>query len=278
MNAISVQNLSKSFGRKNGRVKALDNATFKVRKGSITGFLGPNGAGKSTTMNILLGFIGATSGLAQIFDQNISIDAVKTRANVGFLSNDFALDTTFTVGQELEFLGNMSGGFDEKHARNLAGRLKLGWNAKIGSLSTGNYQKVALISALQHRPKLLILDEPTNGLDPLVQAEFNQMIRELNQTGSTIFISSHILSEVSELCDEFIFIKNGQIAAQLTKREIDAEAGQVLTVKPTRENRKKVLDFLKENHVDYSVETGDLERTFMEFYEPDSTNEKDRDA
>ncbi len=269
MNAISINNLTKTFGRPGRQVKALDNTSFDVREGSITAFLGPNGAGKSTTMNILLGFINATSGSVKIFDQDVTVNTVDTRRQLGFLSNNFALDATLTVSQELRFLGSLSGSYDENYSRELAKRLDLAWDAKISSLSTGNYQKVALISALQHRPKLLVLDEPTNGLDPLVQAEFNQMIRELHASGSTVFISSHILSEVSELCDEFIFIKRGQIVAQMTKKEIDAQSGQVLTVKPTAKNRAKILNFLNDNDVDYSVGTGDLEQTFMEFYDHD---------
>lgn len=269
MNAISINNLTKTFGRPGRQVKALDNTSFDVREGSITAFLGPNGAGKSTTMNILLGFINATSGSVKIFDQDVTVNTVDTRRQLGFLSNNFALDATLTVSQELRFLGNLAGSYDENYSRELAKRLDLGWDAKISSLSTGNYQKVALISALQHRPKLLVLDEPTNGLDPLVQAEFNQMIRELHASGSTVFISSHILSEVSELCDEFIFIKRGRIVAQMTKKEIDAQSGQVLTIKPTAKNRAKVLNFLNDNDVDYSVGTGDLEQTFMEFYDHD---------
>ncbi len=269
MNAISINDLTKTFGRPGRQVKALDNTSFDVREGSITAFLGPNGAGKSTTMNILLGFINATSGSVKIFDQDVTVNTVDTRRQLGFLSNNFALDATLTVSQELRFLGNLAGSYDENYSRELAKRLDLGWDAKISSLSTGNYQKVALISALQHRPKLLVLDEPTNGLDPLVQAEFNQMIRELHASGSTVFISSHILSEVSELCDEFIFIKRGRIVAQMTKKEIDAQSGQVLTIKPTAKNRAKVLNFLNDNDVDYSVGTGDLEQTFMEFYDHD---------
>lgn len=269
MNAISINNLTKTFGRPGRQVKALDNTSFDVREGSITAFLGPNGAGKSTTMNILLGFINATSGSVKIFDQDVTVNTVDTRRQLGFLSNNFALDATLTVSQELRFLGSLSGSYDENYSRELAKRLDLAWDAKISSLSTGNYQKVALISALQHRPKLLVLDEPTNGLDPLVQAEFNQMIRELHASGSTVFISSHILSEVSELCDEFIFIKRGKIVAQMTKKEIDAQSGQVLTVKPTTKNRAKVLNFLNDNDVNYSVGTGDLEQTFMEFYDHD---------
>ena len=276
MNSISVANLSKKFGQ----VTALDQVTFEVKTGSITGFLGPNGAGKSTAINVMLGFLNSNGGSVKISDRLVNVKSVETRRNLGFLSNNFQLDKNLTVSQELEYLGNLAGNYDPKLTKSIAQRLDLDLHAKIKTLSTGNYQKVGIVSALQSRPKLLILDEPTNGLDPLVQAEFNDLIREFNASGTTVFISSHILSEISELCDEFIFIKKGQIVAQMTRSEIDSQSGQILSVKPTKENRVKILNFLNENKVNYSVETGDLEQTFMDFYDHDlpANNKEDRHA
>ena len=276
MNSISVANLSKKFGQ----VTALDQVTFEVKTGSITGFLGPNGAGKSTAINVMLGFLNSNGGSVKISDRLVNVKSVETRGNLGFLSNNFQLDKNLTVSQELEYLGNLTGNYDPKLTKSIAQRLDLDLHAKIKTLSTGNYQKVGIVSALQSRPKLLILDEPTNGLDPLVQAEFNDLIREFNASGTTVFISSHILSEISELCDEFIFIKKGQIVAQMTRSEIDSQSGQILSVKPTKENRVKILNFLNENKVNYSVETGDLEQTFMDFYDHDlpANNKEDRHA
>ena len=276
MNSISVANLSKKFGQ----VTALDQVTFEVKTGSITGFLGPNGAGKSTAINVMLGFLNSNGGSVKISDRLVNVKSVETRRNLGFLSNNFQLDKNLTVSQELEYLGNLTGNYDPKLTKSIAQRLDLDLHAKIKTLSTGNYQKVGIVSALQSRPKLLILDEPTNGLDPLVQAEFNDLIREFNASGTTVFISSHILSEISELCDEFIFIKKGQIVAQMTRSEIDSQSGQILSVKPTKENRVKILNFLNENKVNYSVETGDLEQTFMDFYDHDlpANNKEDRHA
>ena len=276
MNSISVANLSKKFGQ----VTALDQVTFEVKTGSITGFLGPNGAGKSTAINVMLGFLNSNGGSVKISDRLVNVKSVETRRNLGFLSNNFQLDKNLTVSQELEYLGNLTGNYDPKLTKSIAQRLDLDLHAKIKTLSTGNYQKVGIVSALQSRPKLLILDEPTNGLDPLVQAEFNDFNREFNASGTTVFISSHILSEISELCDEFIFIKKGQIVAQMTRSEIDSQSGQILSVKPTKENRVKILNFLNENKVNYSVETGDLEQTFMDFYDHDlpANNKEDRHA
>jgi ABC-2 type transport system ATP-binding protein len=120
-----------------------------------------------------------------------------------------------------------------------------------------------------NRPKLLILDEPTNGLDPLVQAEFNKIILEMREAGTTIFISSHILSEVQELCDEFIFIRHGRVVAQMDRRQLAAKSGATLQIDLTTENRDKVTKLLRENNVKYHTVSGDLEATFMKYYEED---------
>jgi ABC-2 type transport system ATP-binding protein len=266
MNIISVENLNKNFGTNH----ALRNVSFVVKKNSVTGFLGPNGAGKSTTINILLGFINKTSGSVRIFDHAVNVNSIETRRNVGFLNNNMSLDRTLTVEQELKHYGYLAGNYNKKYVHKLAEQLDLNLNTKISGLSTGNYQKVGLIIALMNRPKLLILDEPTNGLDPLVQAEFNKIILELKKNGSTIFISSHILSEIETLCDELIFIKQGQIAAQITRREIAAESEQVISIKPKNDERAKILKFLDKNHINYNLETGDLEQTFMKFYDNDT--------
>ncbi len=271
MNAIEVKHLSKNFAK----LHALDDVNFVVREGSITGFLGPNGAGKSTTINLLLGFINATAGEMQIFGDPIDVGTVKTRVSVGFLSNSMALDKTLTVEQEFKYFGHLAGHYDDKTAKEFAKRLDLDLHAKIGGLSTGNYQKVGLVIALMNRPKLLILDEPTNGLDPLVQNEFNKIILNMRDHGTTIFISSHILSEVKELCDEFIFIRNGKIVAQMDQKQLSEHSGESLRVNLTKSNRDKILKLLDENHADYSLETGDLEKTFMQFYEDDPRDTKE---
>jgi ABC-2 type transport system ATP-binding protein len=218
-------------------------------------------------MNILLGFIAASSGQATIFDQNVSVSAVATRRDVGFLSSNIALDSTLTAGQEIEHFGWLGGHYDADHVKELAQKLDLNLGQKIGKMSTGNHQKVALVIALMNRPKLLILDEPTNGLDPLVQAEFNKIILELKRSGSTIFISSHILSEIEELCDNFIFIKQGRIVAQLTKKELSSHSSEVITIAPRKGDKTRILQLLDKNKVTYKVTSGDLESTFMQYYE-----------
>lgn len=266
MSVLRVDKLTKSFGGK----EAITEVSFDITEGSITGFLGPNGAGKSTTMNIIMGFIGATSGQVRVFDQSVKVDSAQTRTNVGFLSNSSQLDHSLSVAQDIEYYGNLGGAYDRQYVEELARRLKLDTSQKISGLSTGNYQKTALIIALMHKPKLLILDEPTNGLDPLVQAEFNKIIFELKESGSTVFISSHILSEVQEICDEFIFIKNGRIVAQLTRADLLDGTDRIVTVKTTPENHDKTMKYLSENKIEHHIDGKDLDGVFMKYYGDDN--------
>ena len=265
MGVIRTIKLTKEFGP----VAAILDVDIDITPGAITGFLGPNGAGKSTTMNILMGFISASSGEARLFDEKVSVGNARARRDVGFLSNSASLDKSLTVAQEIGYFGHLAGGYDRNYVSELVDRLGLDVTQKIGKLSTGNYQKVGLVVALMHKPKLLVLDEPTNGLDPLVQAEFNKIILELKESGSTIFISSHILSEVQELCDEFIFIRRGKIVAKSTKSELMMRSQDSLTVKPSPKQRAALLEFLKKQGINYKVNQVDLESEFMKYYEDD---------
>jgi len=258
---IRLKKLTKKFGD----LTAVKDLNLEIKQGSIVGFLGPNGAGKSTTINILLGFISATTGTAQIFGQEVSVNNIKPRRDIGFLSNNTALDKGLTVEQEIKYFGSLYGKYNKKFAGELAQRFKLDLKTKIGKLSTGNYQKVALVLALMGKPDLLILDEPTNGLDPLVQAEFNKVILEMKATGTTVFISSHILSEINELCDEFVFIKKGKIIAKLTREELATKSGETLSIQ-LGANRKKVLELLKKNGIEYDLKANNIEDVFMDFY------------
>jgi ABC-2 type transport system ATP-binding protein len=260
MVVISAKQLVKQFGQ----TKALDNVSFDIKEGSITGFLGPNGAGKSTAMNILLGFIKPTHGTAGLLGEPASPN-LSARKDIGFLSSNMALDRNLTAEQEIRYFAKLSD-VSPDYGLKLAKDFKLDLKSKIKTLSTGNHQKVALIIALLAKPKLLILDEPTNGLDPLVQDQFHQLIKDLNSKGTTIFISSHILSEVSELCDNYIFIKKGKIIARVTKDELSSSAGENLIVKSSPE----IINLLRKSKVEYKVEATDLEKVFMNYYEDKS--------
>jgi len=256
MNVISVDKLVKRFGKS----RALDGVSFDIKEGTVTGFLGPNGAGKTTAMNILMGFIMPSSGSATVLGEPVSPN-MAVRRDIGFLSSRMALDKSLTVRQEIDYYAKLSG-VGSKYGLELADDLKLDLKAKIGTLSTGNYQKAALIVALLAQPKLLILDEPTNGLDPIIQAEFNKLVKELRAKGTTIFISSHILSEISGICDRFIFIRQGKIVAEVTKDELMAKSGETIAIKSTPD----VLKLLKEHKIDYKIESADLEKVFMDYY------------
>jgi ABC-2 type transport system ATP-binding protein len=206
---IELNNVTKMYGKSRG---ILD-VDLKVPKGSIFGFLGPNGAGKTTTISMLIDLIHPTKGQIRLFGLDSVKDSYKIRKKVGFLGGDMALDEPFTGWQQLEYFGYLRGHYDKKYIEELAGKLDCDLTRKIKTLSRGNRQKVGLISALMHKPELLILDEPTSGLDPLVQDQFNQIVLDYRKQGKTIFISSHILSEVEQLCDRVAFVREGQLIA-----------------------------------------------------------------
>lgn len=213
---ISLQNLTKTYGKSRG----VTEINLEVPSGTVFGFLGPNGAGKSTTINMLVNFTRPTSGSIHIFGKDSSTQGLAIRQDIGFLASDMALDGNLTGWQQVEYHGRLRGDYNKSYVIELAKRLNCDLNRKIKNLSRGNHQKIALISAFMHKPKLLILDEPTSGLDPLVQAEFNKIILEHKAAGRSTFISSHVLSEVQELCDRIAFIKEGRIIADTTIDEL----------------------------------------------------------
>jgi ABC-2 type transport system ATP-binding protein len=213
---IELNNVTKMYGKSRG---ILD-VDLKVPRGSIFGFLGPNGAGKTTTISMLIDLIHPTKGQIKLFGLDSVKDSCKIRKKVGFLGGDMALDEPFTGWQQLEYFGHLRGYYDENYIEELANKLDCDLNRKIKTLSRGNRQKVGLISALMHKPELLILDEPTSGLDPLVQDQFNQIVLDYRKQGKTIFISSHILSEVEQLCDRVAFVREGRLIADKPIQEL----------------------------------------------------------
>lgn len=208
-NVIELRGLTKQYGSARG-VEGVD---LDVKQGTVFGFLGPNGAGKTTTISMLVDLIRPTSGEARIFGLNCHKDGVAIRRRAGFLAGDFALDERLTGLQQLTYFDSLHGGGHQQQIRSLAQRFSSDLSRPIKTLSRGNRQKVGLISALMHDPELLIFDEPTSGLDPLIQAEFNKIVLEHKAAGKTVFISSHMLSEVQEICDEVTFIREGKIIA-----------------------------------------------------------------
>jgi len=200
---IRTEKLTKSYGSHRGIV----DVDLEVQKGEVFGFLGPNGAGKTTTIRTLLDLIRPTSGKAFVFDIESSDDPAAIHRRLGYLPGEFALYDRLTGGQTLEYFGNLRGGVDRAYQARLVERFDLDPSRRFREYSKGNKQKVGLVAALQNKPELLLLDEPTSGLDPLVQQTFFELLRESVKDGGTVFLSSHILSEVERSCDRVAIIR-----------------------------------------------------------------------
>ena len=205
--AIETDKLTKWYGRSRGVI----DVDLVVEAGQIFGFLGPNGAGKTTTIRILLDLIRPTSGKAYVFDIESSADPAAIHRRIGYLPGEFTLYDRLTGAQTLEYFGNLRGGVDKAYQAELIERFDLDAGRRFKEYSKGNKQKVGLVAALQHKPELLLLDEPTSGLDPLVQQTFFTVLREQVAAGSTVFLSSHVLSEVERSCDRVAIIREGRL-------------------------------------------------------------------
>src|SRR4051812_876119 len=204
---IEVEKLSKSYGGKRGIV----DVSFSVPEGEIFGFLGPNGAGKTTTIRSLMALIRPDSGAARIAGLDCWNQSVEIKRLVGYIPGEPSLDPNLTGGQILEYFANLRGGVDRAYLKKLIERFDLDTSRKFRQYSTGNKRKVVLIQAFMHRPRVLILDEPTSGLDPLNQQEFDAMVKEAGAEGRTVFLSSHVLSEVEKTCSRVAIIREGRI-------------------------------------------------------------------
>ena len=225
-NIIELRGLTKRYP--GATVDALHNVSLTVQAGQIFGFLGPNGAGKTTAISILVNLLRPTSGTVKLFGKDNAQFGLENRARIGFLAGDMALDKGLTGWQQLEYFGNLRGNFNKSYVRELAKRFDSDLKKRIKDLSRGNRQKIGLIAALMHQPELLILDEPTSGLDPLIQAEFNKIILERQTEGKTTFMSSHVLSEVQELCDQLAIIREGKVVTHKSLKDIIAAAPRIV--------------------------------------------------
>jgi ABC-2 type transport system ATP-binding protein len=205
---IRTEKLTKYYGRHRG----IEEVDLVVNPGEIFGFLGPNGAGKTTTLRTLLDLIRPTSGRAWVFDIETTVDPVAIHRRVGYIPGEFTLYDRLTGGQTLEYFANLRGGVDAAYQASLIERFDIDPTRRFKEYSKGNKQKIGLVIALQHRPELLMLDEPTSGLDPLIQQSFFELVREARAEGRTVFLSSHILSEVERTCDRAAIIREGRLA------------------------------------------------------------------
>src|SRR5947209_1973823 len=204
---IDVENLTKSYGSKRGII----DVSFQVEEGEVFGFLGPNGAGKTTTIRTLMALLKADAGTARIAGLDVWQESVAIKKLVGYAPGEPALDPNLTGGQILEYFAHLRGGVDQAYLKELIRRLDLDPTRRFRQYSSGNKRKVVLIQAFMHRPRLLILDEPTNGLDPLNQQEFDRMVKEVRDEVRTVFLSSHILTEVEQTCTRVGIIREGQL-------------------------------------------------------------------
>lgn len=288
---LSVQKVTKTFGS----FKALDDVSFAVEKGDIFGFLGPNGAGKTTAIRVILDILRPNSGQVILFgDQTLKQHVARGR--IGYLSGDMVLDSDLTGRQYLGLVNSLYGGNHQQRADELAELLQANLDKKVGSYSRGNRQKIGLIAALMHEPELLVLDEPTSGFDPLVQETFMQLVREYRERGGTVFMSSHVLSEVQQLCDKVAFIKGGKISKvtsldamelSATKQvrvvwadEVSAKAEHKLLGLQLLARSQKTTTFsyngdmqillayfAKRSIVDINIQEPELEEMFMSYYQ-----------
>jgi len=204
---IEIKGLTKSYGGKRGIV----DVSLDVAEGEVFGFLGPNGAGKTTTIRLLMALLHADVGSARIAGLDCWQQSVEIKRLIGYVPGEPSLDPNLTGGQILEYFGHLRGGVDKAYLKQLIKRLDLDPNRKFRQYSTGNKRKVVLIQAFMHRPRLLILDEPTSGLDPLNQQEFDGMVLDARDEGRTVFLSSHVLSEVEKTCTRVAIIREGSL-------------------------------------------------------------------
>jgi ABC-2 type transport system ATP-binding protein len=234
--AIRTDGLTKHYGE----VHAVEDLDLEVRAGEVFGFLGPNGAGKTTTIRALLNYLRPTRGRAEVLGLDAAHDAVEIRRLIGYMPAEYEMYERLTGAETLQYYANLRGGVDEEYVDGLADRLNADLGKKMRDYSTGNKQKVGLIQAFMNRPQLLILDEPSSGLDPLMQHELQAMIDEVRSEGRTVFLSSHTLSEVEAVADRVGILREGRL--------VEVESVQSLRSKAIRR-----IDFEFRHPVDAEV-------------------------
>ena len=219
---IATSGLSKTYGRGDSQVVALDKLNLEVNRGEIFGYLGPNGAGKTTTIKLLLDLIRPTAGSARIFGMDAREDSVEIHRRIGFLPAELELWGGRRGDQVIDYVASVHGDGKRivKHAAEVAERLDLDTTRRVRDYSSGNKRKLGIVLAVMHAPELLILDEPTNGLDPLVQQTFHEMMLEYRDKGNTVFLSSHILSEVQAICERVGILRDGDLKAVESVQEL----------------------------------------------------------
>lgn len=227
MSVIGFANVSKHFGK----TQAVNDITLEVEKGQVVGFVGPNGAGKTTTIAMLMGFLQPSQGSVSLLGSPVHpASAHKLHARVGYAAGDMALFYNLRGWQYLNFMAQATAAEPTAQA-SLIQELQPMLHKPIKQLSRGNKQKIALIGALQHEPEMIILDEPTSGLDPLMQEVFLRLVAQAKERGATVFMSSHILSEVAYSCDRVLFMKDGSIIVDKPVEELRKQQGKMVSIR-----------------------------------------------
>lgn len=297
MNVIETSGLTKYYGSTPGIID-LD---LEVRQGEVFGFIGPNGAGKSTTIRTLLNFLFPTSGSGTIFGLDIIKGSLEMRARTGYLPGDLSMYEAMTAREFLTYFANLRKIDASTRMQELADRFELNLDRKIKDYSTGNRQKVGIVNAFMPDPELYILDEPTSGLDPLMQQEFQEMIREAKKEGRTVFLSSHILPEIERIADRVGVVRDGRLVEVDTVEAFKAKAhasvilqfasavdphsfealdsvaavqqrndGTVLSLTVRGSMDAVVKEAAKHDVVSVSTRSGELEEVFLSYYSQDS--------
>ena len=225
---IETKQLTKCYGD----ALAVKDVSFTVKKGEVIGFVGLNGAGKSTTINMLLGFQHSSKGEVFLFGEKVTLpNAHRSHRRIGFATGDMSLFDGMTGAQYLRFVARSYGtSTNTELFKSLVDRFDPQLDKKLSALSRGNKQKIALIAAFMHDPELVILDEPSSGLDPLMQQHFIELVREAAAKGTTVFMSSHYLSEVTDVCTRILLIKRGELMKDIPTSELELAAGKLVRV------------------------------------------------
>ena len=291
MEAIQTQKLTKFYGKARG----IRELSLQVEQGEFFGFIGPNGAGKSTTIRCLLGLITPTSGSARVLGLDIGADRKEILARIGYLPSEAVFYRGMRVREVLKLSADLRGKNCTREAEALCERLQLDTGKKVEELSFGNRKKVGIVCALQHRPELLILDEPTSGLDPLMQREFFSILQERNREGATVFLSSHILSEIQRNCTRAAIIREGTLLACGSVEELARTNARRVTLRGSAEvqvlsgirdcqQTEEGLSFLYSGDMqlllnalaggkveDLTIAEPDLEEVFLHYYEKEES-------
>ena len=303
MNAIETHQLTKYYGK----IRGITDLSLAVKQGEFFGFIGPNGAGKSTTIRLLMGLIHPTSGTSRLLGMDVARNQSKIREGIGYIPSEAMFYSGTSVQEILKLSARLRKKDCSREAQILCERLQLDPSRKTDDLSLGNRKKTAIVCALQHRPELCIFDEPTSGLDPLIQKEFFQILKERNREGATIFLSSHILSEVQEYCGRAAIIREGRMAACGDMADLAGTDARRVTLRGVRYSDLKsivpspvnarirditdsgnTLSFLYQGNIkeladrltglsytDLTITEPDLNEIFMHYYERGNAHDAD---